>query len=83
MAQVDKRLQRMRENLRDWRIEELRSIADKLGIDWLHDGGSHVIFQSQFGQHLSVPAKRPIKPVYIKKILEMIESVMENDHERA
>lgn len=81
MAQVHKRLQKMRESPLDWRIEELQSIADKLGIDWLHDGGSHVIFRSQSGQHLSVPAKRPIKPIYIKKFLELIENTMEIDYE--
>ena len=33
MTQVRKRLQKMRENPLDWRIEELQNIADKLGIN--------------------------------------------------
>ena len=56
MSRADKRLQKMRRNPRDWRIEEIRSVADSLGIEWQHDGGSHVIFRSPYGEHLSIPA---------------------------
>ncbi len=30
MARADKRLRKMRENPRDWRIEELQSVADSV-----------------------------------------------------
>lgn len=45
MARADKRLQKMRQNPRDWRVEDIQSVADSLGIEWLHDGGSHVIMK--------------------------------------
>ena len=45
MARADKRLQKMRDSPHDWRIDELQSVADSLGIEWLHDGGSHVIMK--------------------------------------
>ena len=83
MARAYKRLQKMRQNPRDWRIEDIQSVADSLGIEWLHEGGSHVIFRSLYGEHLSIPARRPIKPVYITKFLALAESVKEATYERS
>lgn len=83
MGKKDKRILKMRNNPRDWRIEEIQSLADALGIAWYHDGSSHVIFQSPNGRHQSIPAHRPIKPIYIKKFLELIDSVQEAPHENS
>ena len=83
MTRADKRLQKMRQNPRDWRIGDIQSVADSLNIEWIHDGGSHVIFRSPFGEHLSIPARRPIKPVYITKFLALAASVKEANDERS
>ena len=37
-------------------------------------GGSNVIFRHINGAMLSVPAHRPIKPIYIRKFIRLIES---------
>ncbi|HEY9073480.1 MAG TPA: hypothetical protein VIN67_05040 [Desulfobaccales bacterium] len=65
----------MRRNPRDWRIEDLQSLADRYGILWDHGGTSHVVFRHPDGENLSVPASRPIKPPYIKKFLELLDRV--------
>ena len=83
MSRADKRLQKMRRNPRDWRIEEIQSVADSLGIEWQHDGGSHVIFRSLYGEHLSIPAHRPIKPIYIMRFLTLIANKQEAENERS
>jgi hypothetical protein len=83
MPVMDKRLRKMRTNPRDWRIEDLQSVADRLGIEWLHDGGSHVIFRSPCGAHLSVPARRPIKSIYIIKFAALADSVLEMQDEHS
>lgn len=72
MASAEKLLKRMRENPRDWKIEDLKVLADKFDIAYRQPGGSHVVFVSASGT-LSVPAHRPIKPVYIRRFLAMIE----------
>lgn len=77
MTQAGKLLQRMRNNPRDWRIQDIQSLADSLGIDWLHNGGSHVVFRSPSGDHLTIPSHRPIKPIYIVKFLALIDSLKE------
>ena len=71
----------MQQNPRDWRIEDIQTVATYLGIDWIHDGGSHVIFRSPYGEHLSIPAHRPIKPIYITKFLALVRSLQEFTNE--
>ncbi|GFK93968.1 hypothetical protein NNJEOMEG_01806 [Fundidesulfovibrio magnetotacticus] len=72
MGSTKKNLARMRRNLQDWRIEDLQAIARAEGIEWRHKGTSHCIFVRRDGATLPVPAKRPIKPVYIKLFLEFL-----------
>ena len=74
MASRDKLLEKMRRNPRgDWQIDDLKAIADHYDIAWRSPGGSHVVFVSSDGCVLTVPARRPIKPVYVKLFVEMID----------
>ena len=73
MTRSAKTVAKMKVNPRDWRIEDLKVIADANGIAYRQPGGSHVIFRHLNGAMLSVPAKRPIKPVYVMKFVRLIE----------
>jgi hypothetical protein len=73
VTRADKILKKMKSNPRDWRIESLKSVADANNIAFRQPGGSHVIFRHTNGAMLSVPAHRPIKPVYIRKFVRLIE----------
>ena len=77
MTNVDKRLEKMRANPKDWRIEDLQAIADSLEIEYKSTGGSHVVFRCAQCCHVTVPAKRPIKPIYIKQFLALVERLKE------
>lgn len=80
MTRADKILARMRRNPRDWRIEELESMAVRLGITVRKPAGSHVIFQHHDSViEVSVPARRPIKPIYIRQLLALIDEVIRDD----
>ena len=69
MTSEEKILQKMRNNPRDWRIEELETLAKTYGITVRKSGGSHVVFtHPEWVQMLCVPARRPIKPIYIKNL---------------
>ncbi len=76
MTRKDKKLHRMRQSPSGWQIEDLKSLADEHAIEWLHDGGSHVVFRSCLCEHLSVPAHRPIKPFYIKRFLLLLDQTL-------
>jgi hypothetical protein len=73
-----KTLQEMRKHQMGWRIEELQMIAAQNHVQWRKPGrgGSHVIFSAPGVRKIvSVPARRPIKPVYIKQFVALIDAV--------
>ncbi|MTW19576.1 hypothetical protein [Allochromatium palmeri] len=42
-------------------------------LDWRQEGTSHCVFIRADGRTLPVPARRPIKPIYVKKFLELLD----------
>ena len=68
-------LGRMRNNPTGWRIEDLKTVADRFNIEYRQPGTSHITFRHISGAKLTVPARRPIKQVYVKKFLELIDEV--------
>ena len=68
----------MRDNPRDWRIEDLKVLANHYGIN--HDqAGSHVTFRHPAQGRLTLPADRPIQPVYVRKFIQFVDSVKEEE----
>jgi len=79
MTTADKSLDKMRNNPRDWRIDDLLTIAERYGIEVRNNGGSHHVFSTNsITDSLCVPAHRPVKPVYVKRFIAMIDSIKEN-----
>jgi len=66
VAKADKLLAQMRNNPRDWTIGDLKRLAARYGLAWRQPGTSHVTFSSDKGGHLTVPAHKPIKPIYVE-----------------
>ncbi len=75
MAKAEKLLERMRGNPRGWRIAQLQTVAAAHDVAWVHDGGSHCTFRAPKGEKLTVPAKRPIKPVYIRHFVDLTDTL--------
>ena len=75
MAKADKLLARMRNNPRDWLIDDLKVLAKRHGVDWRQPGTSHVTFSFAGLTPLSVPAHKPIKPLYVTRFLALIDNV--------
>jgi len=67
----------MKNNPRDWKIDDLISIANKFGLKFRNPKtGSHVVFfHPDHPDNLSIPAKRPIKPVYVEQFTALIERI--------
>ena len=80
MAKWLKLLDKMRNNPRgDWTMKEIRTIARH--IDGMTvtppSGGSHYgVSHPGRREILTIPAKRPIKPVYIKAFVDMTDSII-------
>lgn len=50
-------------------------VAEKFSIEYRQHGTSHVAFRHPTAGLLTVPAARPIKPVYIRQFLALIDKV--------
>lgn len=80
MTKSEKILNKMKANPKDWRIDQLETIAKQYGVAIRKTGGSHVVFDhNDWIELLCVPAHRPIKPVYVKKFIALIETLEVND----
>ncbi|HME70925.1 MAG TPA: type II toxin-antitoxin system HicA family toxin [Myxococcota bacterium] len=79
---MDKRLAKMRQNPRDWRIGDLETVAAGYGFRVRKSGGSHVVFlHDDLEEALTVPAHRPIKPVYVRRLVKLIDKLEEEKEE--
>lgn len=74
MAKLLRLIARMRANPQgDWTMADLQRVAAALGWSWRQPGTSHVTFRTPAGRQLTVPAHKPVKPVYVRQFLELIE----------
>jgi len=67
-----KMLAAMRRSPLDRQLGQLRTVARQHGVGWRHQGSSHGVFIRPDGKTLPVPARRPSKPIYSKKFIELI-----------
>jgi hypothetical protein len=79
LSRADKRLNDMRRNPRDWRVEDIASVCTAFGVDFSPPGsGSHwKVKHPAMPEILTIPSRRPIKPVYIRALVAFIDRVRE------
>jgi hypothetical protein len=64
----------------DFTIQDLKTLADHYGVAMRQPGTSHVTFSHPHHvEILTVPARRPIKAIYIKRFIAFLEEL---DHEK-
>jgi hypothetical protein len=73
MPGAKKVLAAMRTSAKNWRIEDLQMLAKHYGIAYRQNGTSHVFFTFDPG-YLPVPAHRPVKPVYVKQFVQLLDA---------
>ena len=82
MVRVEKTIARMRNNPRgDWTIDDLKALAARTGVDWRQPGTSHVTFSYPGVVPLTVPSHKPIKAIYVKRFLDLIDRAGASDDE--
>jgi predicted RNA binding protein YcfA (HicA-like mRNA interferase family) len=73
---------RMRANpVGDWKMKDVEAVCLENGFACRPPtgGGSHFkVSHSDFHDILTIPARRPIKPVYIRKLVAMISQARRN-----
>jgi len=78
MSTAAKLLNAMHNNPRDWRMEQLLTVARQFDVAVRNDGGSHHVFShAKVPGIVTVPAHRPIKPVYVRQFVALINTIKE------
>lgn len=75
-----KLLEDMRRNPQaDWTIENVETVCNGFGVTCSKpkNGSHYKVSHARMQEILTVPFKRPIKAVYIRKLVEFIDSVKE------
>jgi len=77
MSTADKRLSQMRANPKgDWTIADLETVATSCGMKVRKSGGSHAVFSHPKAVlRVTVPARRPIKPIYVRQFIELVDEI--------
>ena len=58
----------------DWSPKDVRVVARACGLTLRQRGTSHAVLTNVLGEHLTVPMHKPIKPVYIRRLVRLIEA---------
>jgi hypothetical protein len=76
---MSKRLDRMRRNpIGDWTISDVEALCREHGVlcEPARGGSSHYkVAHPALRAKLTIPFKRPIKPVYIRQLVAFIDAV--------
>ena len=76
MSKHEKLLDKMRHNPRDWRIEDIKAIASRYDIAFHQPGTSHITFRFPNKAKLTIPARKPIKPIYIQQFITLLDQLL-------
>ena len=78
MSKAEKLLNKMRANPRDWRLDSIETVANRFNISIRKSDGSHVVLSHpESAMVVTIPAHRPVKPVYIRQLLALIDEIAE------
>jgi hypothetical protein len=82
MTKREKRLERIRQNPSGWSIDELEQIMLDYEIKYVRSKGSHRRYTYILNgrkEQITVPVDKPIKPIYVKQVREVIEEIIANE----
>lgn len=78
MSKREKRLQKLRNNIRNVSFEQLQQVLEDHGFTLQRSSGSHhsfgVMIKGEYRLFV-VPYRKPVKAVYIKAALELIDII--------
>jgi predicted RNA binding protein YcfA (HicA-like mRNA interferase family) len=75
MSKAEKLLQRMKSNPKaDWIPDNIKTLCNSFGLVLLQRGTSHAVLTNRKGEHLTLPMHKPVKPLYINRLIELIEN---------
>lgn len=78
---ASKLLEAMRTNPRDWRIADVERLCGWAGLACTppRKGSHYKVAHATVSAILTIPAHRPIKPVYIRELVAFVDLVRERE----
>jgi predicted RNA binding protein YcfA (HicA-like mRNA interferase family) len=86
MTKREKRLQKLRQNPNDVTLKELELVLLDFGFTFRQAVGSHHTYYvviDGVSKLLTVPYHRPIKAIYVKKALKLIDQIIAQNEDEA
>ena len=75
MARAERLFDSMKANPKaDWTPDNVKTVARAYNLTVRQRGTSHAVLTNAGGQHLTIPMHKPIKPVYIRRLVALIEA---------
>lgn len=84
MSKRRKRLERIRQNPNNVSLDNLRRVLEDYGFEYRQTVGSHYTFSYELSGQTKlfvVPFRRPVKPVYVKRAIKLIDEIIEEQGE--
>jgi predicted RNA binding protein YcfA (HicA-like mRNA interferase family) len=84
MSKRKKRLDRIRQNPNNVSLEDLRLVLEDYGFEYKQTVGSHYTYTVNIGGQRKlfvVPYRRPVKPIYVRRALKLIDQIIEEQSE--
>ncbi len=84
MSKRKKRLERLRQNPNNVSLDGLRRVLEDYGFEYRQTVGSHYTFTYILEGEtrlFTVPFRRPVKPVYVKRAIKLIDQIIEEQGE--
>jgi predicted RNA binding protein YcfA (HicA-like mRNA interferase family) len=84
MSKRQKRLERIRQQPNNVSLDDLRRVLENYGFEYKQTVGSHYTFGYVVGDQTRlfvVPFRRPVKPIYVKRALKLIDQIIEEQGE--
>lgn len=79
----DKRLGALRRSFRSVSLSELDQVLRDHGFELVHVLGSHHVYRhAALRQNLSIPSRKPVLPVYVRRALDAIDQVIGQGEQR-
>ena len=72
MSKYDKLLERLKNNPKNIDFQILKKILEENGYIGFNTGGSHWVFRKNGNESITIPYKKPIKIIYVKKVIKLL-----------
>lgn len=73
MSQIEKLLQKIENSPKNVSFETIKKLLENAGYECYNSGSSHFQFRKSGFDTLTIPFKRPVKAVYVKKVVQILK----------